>query len=625
MKKFAVILISALLIMAMTFTTLVSAKSTLDENKATGSLTLTKYETDSEKTISVSDAEFTAYKIAEITSYGTFKAVDAYKNVSVTVGDSSDTKTYALNELMKQDDFSTDKTAGGFTFTSTRILEEMIPALQSVAQDETNPQAGIKSKEVRDAKNKGTGEYKFTDLPLGVYLVVETKAPQGYVVSSQSFLASVPEWDNEKNNWNYDVTASPKNATTSPDKKIVKNDATVKEDTVKDYNSMPVFIDLAKDTGTDVKWIYNTSIQYANNADPVGIKGIDAIHHCGFSNLKLYNYGRRNRIVAIDKYLSSMPNFSEILKKRPDIKEALKSPDGHIYSLPRIEEMGLKAYPNILYLNKAWVNELINNNDLPDGVNLTADQLVDGLDLTRNQFKAILQKFNVRHSNGVPLAFIANNWQGNISDLVSSFGLPENRDHKTIIYDEAEEKDKVTFTFTDEKWLAATQELSNWFSNKLFRTSVFTDSESDFLAKGQSGKYGAFYWWEKKTVVKNPDDYIIVKPLINDETGKRYVGVSNELEIEKGECVILDACKDKKGLLAYFDKFFEPKYSAQLNYGSISSGAFLPQTVNGKLIPNDDHGNQSADDFRMKNAPYGVVYLTEKVWEERVGTLPSTV
>lgn len=217
----------------MTFTTLVSAKSTLDENKATGSLTLTKYETDSEKTISVSDAEFTAYKIAEITSYGTFKAVDAYKNVSVTVGDSSDTKTYALNELMKQDDFSTDKTAGGFTFTSTRILEEMIPALQSVAQDETNPQAGIKSKEVRDAKNKGTGEYKFTDLPLGVYLVVETKAPQGYVVSSQSFLASVPEWDNEKNNWNYDVTASPKNATTSPDKKIVKNDATVKEDTVK--------------------------------------------------------------------------------------------------------------------------------------------------------------------------------------------------------------------------------------------------------------------------------------------------------------------------------------------------------------------------------------------------------
>ena len=40
--------------------------------------------------------------------------------------------------------------------------------------------------------------------------------------------------------------------------------------------------------------------------------------------------------------------------------------------------------------------------------------------------------------------------------------------------------------------------------------------------------------------------------------------------------------------------------------------------MDGKLIPNDDHGEQSADDFRMKNAPYGVVYLTENEWENNV-------
>ena len=37
---------------------------------------------------------------------------------------------------------------------------------------------------------------------------------------------------------------------------------TVKEDTVKDYNTMPVFLELAEETGIDVKWIYNTSTQY---------------------------------------------------------------------------------------------------------------------------------------------------------------------------------------------------------------------------------------------------------------------------------------------------------------------------------------------------------------------------
>jgi len=215
-------------------------------------------------------------------------------------------------------------------------------------------------------------------------------------------------------------------------------------------------------------------------------------------------------------------------------------------------------------------------------------------------------------TNEVPLSFVSGNWQGNEADLVASFGLPENREHKTII------GDTVTFTFTDEKWFNAVSELADWYHRNLIRSSAFTQGDNDFLAKGQDGRYGSFYWWEKNTVVAHPEDYIIVKPLIDDATNKRYVGVSNELEVEKGACVILEACENKEGLLSYFDKFFEPIYSAQLNYGSIKSGAFLPERINGKLIPNDDHGVQSADDFRMKNAPYGVVYLTKEVWEKEV-------
>lgn len=393
---------------------------------------------------------------------------------------------------------------------------------------------------------------------------------------------------------------------------------TVKEDSVKDYNTMPVFKDLARETGVDVKWVFQTSTQYGNNTDPVGIKGIDAIYHSGFSNLKLYDYGRRGRIVAVDQYLNVMPNFKKILDSRPDIREALKSPDGHIYSLPRVEEMGLKQFPNILYLNKTWVNKLITDGNLPEGVSLKSEDLVDGLDLSRKEFKSILQKFNELDMDGkdgnkneVPLAFVSNNWQGNEADLIASFGLAENREHKTII------DDKVTFTFEDEKWFNAVKEISDWCQKGLIRSTAFTQNDNEFLANGQNGKYGAFYWWEKNTVCSHPEDYIIVQPL-KDDNGNRYVGVSNEQEIEKGECVILGSCEDKEGLLSYFDKFFEPIYSAQLNYGSIESGAFKAQKENGKLIPNDDHGNQSADDFRMKNAPYGVVYLTQETWGKYV-------
>lgn len=402
---------------------------------------------------------------------------------------------------------------------------------------------------------------------------------------------------------------------------------TVKEETVKDYNTMPVFTELARATGKDVYWTYNTSNQYSNNIDPVSIKGIDAIYHAGFSNLKLYNYGRRGKIVAIDKYLDSMPNFKRILENplRQDIRQALESPDGHIYSLPRIEEMGLKAYPNLLFLNKEWVKQLINQNNMPDGVNLKEQDLQDGLKLKRSEFKAILQKFNevniagVDGKNKVPLAFVSGNWQGNESDLIASFGVPENREHKTIV------NDKVTFTVEDENWFNAIREMNDWYNRGLIRSSAFSQTQDEFLAKGQDGRYGAFYWWEKETVVAKDkqDDYIVLQPLLDDATNKQYVGLSNEQEIEKSECVILSSCKDISGLLSYFDKFFEPEISAQLNYGSIASGAFLSQKdENGKLVPNDDHGEQSADDFRMKNAPYGVIYLTADEWKNNVEMEP---
>ena len=146
----------------------------------------------------------------------------------------------------------------------------------------------------------------------------------------------------------------------------------VKEDLVKDYNTMPVFQKIAEETGHDVHYIYNTSMQYNNNPDPVGISGIDAIYHAGFSNLQLYNYGKRKRIVAIDEYLEYMPNFAKILKERPDIKEALTSPDGHIYSLPRVEEMGLVSHPNILFINKKLLTQLIDEGKMP--INLTKEQ-----------------------------------------------------------------------------------------------------------------------------------------------------------------------------------------------------------------------------------------------------------
>ncbi len=235
MKKFAAMFISVMLIVTMTFSVTVSAapedevqgvSSVLTQD--TGTLTLTKYEKTSDAQTStdgkepVSGAEFTAYKVANLTGKGLFTVVDAYKDVQVTV----DGTEWSLEKLLAQDEYIDGEVhAGSFTYTSSDIFQKLIPGLQEVSKTDTT---GYKSTE--SAENKGT--YTFGDLPLGVYLVVETKVPAGYASASQSFLAAIPAWDNEAEEWNYDVTASPKDSPINPEKIISQSEHGDKNDAV---------------------------------------------------------------------------------------------------------------------------------------------------------------------------------------------------------------------------------------------------------------------------------------------------------------------------------------------------------------------------------------------------------
>ena len=402
-----------------------------------------------------------------------------------------------------------------------------------------------------------------------------------------------------------------------------------------DYKDMDVFKNLAKSTNVSPKWDNIAESAYDTQKSLIlssPARYPDAIYHAGFSNKELIQYGTSRKVLCpIDEYLEYMPNFKDILTKRPDIKAALQSPDGHIYSLPRIEEMGLKAYPNILFINKAWVSKLIDENKL--SFSLSKESLKDGLKLTRNQYKEILTKFKELDMNGngskndeIPLSFVHGNWQGNESDLIASFGIAENADHKTIINDE------VKFTCQDTKRRKAISELSSWVKNGLIEEAAFEDGQDTFLAKGKVNsqgveKLGSFYWWEMETVISESEqkNYIVLQPLVDDETNKQYVGVSNLQEVEKGECVIFNKAKYKEVLLTYFDRFFEPYTSAQINYGPIGIVYEEQLTDSGMLVNKELPKGMTTDEVRLKNAPLGVVYLSEETWKTKVVMEPRAV
>ncbi|MFP4187259.1 MAG: ABC transporter substrate-binding protein [Acholeplasmataceae bacterium] len=413
-----------------------------------------------------------------------------------------------------------------------------------------------------------------------------------------------------------------------------------------DYNDMLIFEQMEEDTNVNIEWenLGEESFEATRNlilADRNNLP--DAMYHAGFSDRDVIQYSAAKTILPFDEYLEYMPNFSRILEERPDIERIITAPDGHIYALPRVEEMGLLQHPNLLFLNKAWVNRLsdagyiVDEDGSPFTVEISGggladtsteddiqlDELtievdgepVDGLRV--DQYGAILRAirenadFLSDADNVIPLTFVFNGWQGNQSDLYAAFGIPENTDHRTVIDDE------VVFTATLDAFKDATNYYSDWVDQGLIDREVFTQGDMDLLAKGKGDhqRLGSFYWWEKETVVKPEwyDDYVAMPPLIG-RNGEQIVGVSNNQEISKGNFVVFDKAENPEVLMSWIDRFYDPTISAQINYGPIGIVYEEERDDEGRLVQKPIPEGMTADELRLRNAPMGIVYLTDEQW-----------
>ncbi len=391
-----------------------------------------------------------------------------------------------------------------------------------------------------------------------------------------------------------------------------------------DYNDMKIMQDLYASTNVYVSWENVSESVYSQqknlifgNAD----ERPDAIYHAGMAAGEINKYAQRHVLLPISDYLEYMPNFQKILSERPDIKAQLTSEDGKIYSLPRVEEMGLLQSPNILFLNKNWAAEAIKAGKV---TGLTEADLVDGLSLTAQQAEELMTYFRDNDMNGNgkadderPMSFVYNNWQGNQCDLYGMFGLNDNLEHRVVV------DGKITYTVQDDRFKEATNFIANWVSQNLIDKVSFEISQDNFLANGKGAEtYGFFYWWESETVVSNPENYIVCAPLVGPDGKSQTACVSNNPEISTGEVVIFADTPNVEVLLTYFDRYYDPMISAQINYGPIGIVYEEELDSNGMLVQKEVPEGMTSDELRLQNAPLGIIYLNDYAWEHVVNMEP---
>lgn len=128
---------------------------------------------------------------------------------TTAIVDTSKKASLIITKYEHKNGSTENKALKGVEFTIYEIPKNA--NVNTVAQAETY----IRNNNVTSYKKTtpDSGTIKFSDLNLGRYLVVETKAPKNVSTMIESFLIDLPRTNNNGTGWNYDVTVYPKNIT----------------------------------------------------------------------------------------------------------------------------------------------------------------------------------------------------------------------------------------------------------------------------------------------------------------------------------------------------------------------------------------------------------------------------
>ena len=372
-----------------------------------------------------------------------------------------------------------------------------------------------------------------------------------------------------------------------------------------DYSTMELVQEWETDTGVTIDWQNLPDSVYQEKKNLLLASGDlpDAFYNTGFTPADISTYGANGTLIPLEDLIAEhAPNLQTVFDKRPEIKAAVTSSDGHIYTLPAAEELGIGAVPYFLSINKTWLDRL----GLP-------------VPSTIEEYEAALEAFRTQDPNGngqadeIPLSFINGWWCADIGDVMAALGgMPDNPDHRIV------RDGKVIYTAAQPEYRDALAKLHDWNSRGLIDQEALTQDDKTYLAKGKTpdAVLGSYVWWETEEVVgpDRADEYVLV-PALEGPAG-RLVGHANGGDFSAGAFAITRANDYPEVTMRWVDRLYDPVMSAEVSWGPI--GTTLEENADGVLQQMTLDPGVSAGELRQKVAPGGPHVVLKEDFENVV-------
>lgn len=351
------------------------------------------------------------------------------------------------------------------------------------------------------------------------------------------------------------------------------------------YDDNPVLKEMAENAGISITWeTMSDSLSEQVNIRIAGNDLPDAFNAVGFSNYDLTNYGQDGTFIDLTPYITEeyMPNLTKILDEHPDIRAAITMDDGCIYGLPAGEQMGtagvgkaedynIYTIPQYSMINKTWLDEL--GLEVPT----TLDELHDVLVAFQENDMATMYGNDAGQT--IPLSFGIDQWCWGQNIYYAGFGFTNWTND--VCADLLLQPDgTVNFVSDDDNYRAALEYFHDWFTEGLIDQEVFSQDDTQYMAKCSQGRVGVATWWYIEELMgDHADDYVFL-PVLDGPDGTHNVTVRDGGGINSGSLSITSACESPINLLKFYDQWYIPENTMQLQYGPIGT-YFTGQDENG--------------------------------------------
>lgn len=303
----------------------------------------------------------------------------------------------------------------------------------------------------------------------------------------------------------------------------------------------------------------------------------DVIFKTGLSTNDVSAYAEEGQLIAIDPYLEEYaPNFSALLKERPEIRKAITMPDGHIYGFPYL----VLASPSNCF-PKPFINTKALK-DLGIAEPTTLDELTEAL----RAFKDSDYNGNGK-ADEIPWG--TESLDANLKFLYGAFGLGT-RGGSNVNWDIDPETGKLRFIPASEGWRDMLKYVASLYQEGLIDQESFTASIPTLTAKAEQNQLFFVTCNNNNYMSTYKDDYKgLEAPLtLNKDDEKLWAG--QQLAVYANNTFITANCEHPEAVVKYFDYF----------YGEEGITLYF-MGIEGETFYYDENGNPQYTDFVTKN------------------------